>query len=112
MNLSDRGLEEIKKLAIKKKIYGEITISPIKNKRFRINYSPNAATHHIIDFGVWPPKVGTYFDYKLKQVDMSLDWKAIRKAWIARHKEIYIDNKIRAIDTKLSPDYYSYKLLW
>ena len=112
MNQENRGLEEIKKIAKRKKIYGEIVISPVTGKRFRIHYSPSAASHYKIDFGVWPPKVGTYFDYKLKQVDMSLDWKAIRKAWIARHKEIYIDDKVRAIDTKLSPDYYSYRLLW
>lgn len=116
MELADRGLKLIQDKAKKLKIKGEISISPIKTKRFRITLEDGTN----IDFGLWKPKIGTYFDLTIPNKDeilMNRKWvEERRKNWIARHSEIMTTNKdgkrVKAINYKYSPDYYSARLLW
>lgn len=81
----------IKKIARKKNIeYDDITISPVKNKKYRI-YKGNK----IIDFGHPNYEDFTIHKDKQRRQNFKNRWK--------NNKYIYDKN---------SPLYYSYKLLW
>ena len=116
MDLPDRRLSHIIKIAKKKKIKGLLEISNRKDKRFKITLEDGKVIH----FGLWKPKVGTYFDFTLPnkgEVLMNRGFVEKRRTdWIARHSKIIAQdsygNEIQAIKYKYSPDYYSYHLLW
>lgn len=96
--MSDRGLKQVREIANKKGIKGEINISKAKNKRFNI-----IVDNKLINFGLWPFKgKGTYIDHHDEK---------IRNAWRARHEKILKDDK-PAYKNKHSADFYAYHLLW
>lgn len=117
MDLPDRGLSLIQNKAKKLKIKGNIEISNRKNHRFMITLPDGK----IIHFGIWKPKIGTYFDLaEVKNKDeilMGREWVEQRKRnWFSRHSKIMVQNDkgkmVQAIKYKYSPDYYSALLLW
>lgn len=94
----NRKLQIVRNIAKKKGIIGEINISKAKGKRFQI-----IVNNKTINFGLWPYNGhGAFIDHHDEK---------IRKAWKARHQKILKDGK-PAYKNKLSPEYYSYNLLW
>jgi hypothetical protein len=88
-------VEKLKNKALEIEGVSDFGLSRVKGKRFYVIYND-----HVINFG---SKDGeTYIDHG--------DEKK-RKAWKARHGKIYNKNGL-AYQDKMSPEYYSWNLLW
>lgn len=101
-NMILRNLEAVKIIQKEKNIKGLLEISNRKGKRFMITINKDGQKYKI-HFGSWPFTNGTFIDH--------FDEKK-RKAWQARHKEIKLSTGEPAYLNELSPEYYSWNLLW
>ena len=91
----ERKLGKARRRAREQAIFGKLTISPVKGKRFRITHR-NGLT---VDFGAWPVADGTFLDHG--------DEKK-RANWYARH----VAHNPRSIMDPTSPLFYSAHILW
>jgi hypothetical protein len=80
-----------------------LSVSEVNGKRFKIRNPDGTKWIH---FGLYPFKKGAYIDHNNDE---------IRKAWFARHSQIYLErngSRYKAINYPNSPDYYSARILW